>query len=652
MSNEQSHTPHEGEHEEIVLRNLQEEESENNEQDSSLIYSLQESLKLSQDIEVNLLRNEKILNEKIYDMQMRERELERDLSFLKERPRSRSRDRQPRYYRHDVSHHYRERRSPSRPRHSRYRERRSPSRHHYSRYYERSRRSPSHRQRSRSPLPRHSPYRDQVYHLSKSSTRQRSPSASRSHRSNSSSSSQASPFEGFSVSDRPPKRRIVNDIFPDQSPSKDSFSGTISNPSGHLDTDYDLGSSHSATDRCLSDDRPREQESSFPHKGETYIVFDPNFHQHVDNNPSQIFWKQEKISVKWYEGEGKAFCQINEETSSHVPYVTSKTAVQLLRDDLGLSPYSESTGFKRQSLSTHFDPVSGLGLTLSIAESTEELLLHHLVTGDRKLAMTSFKEVSFEAPTTTIFSSGWPKGNHHFKWANGIKLDLTKAALQLNIDTTDSSKKKIFNPLLDRELETRTNLVNQITGLRSLELFSEKFKEGDNKRSTTLAIAKSFIPVLKTLIVDWMEAKMNLRKSILHNQDTETVRILLKSDMWDPFIFSAAAIEELKNFKESGLRKLLNLNKDGSFRKPHFNKGRSSHLPKTRPHYDSSHRTHQSHRHKKEEPKKSHLHQPFHASGSGKIHSNSKPDPPQFSQQGSSHKNKSSHRGRFKGKNK
>ena len=82
MSNEQSHTPHEGEHEKIVLRNLQEEESENNEQDSSLIYSLQESLKLSQDIEVNLLRNEKILNEKIYDMQMRERELERDLSFL------------------------------------------------------------------------------------------------------------------------------------------------------------------------------------------------------------------------------------------------------------------------------------------------------------------------------------------------------------------------------------------------------------------------------------------------------------------------------------------------------------------------------------------------------------------------------------------
>ena len=82
MSNEQSHTPHEGEQEEIVLRNLQEEQSENNEQDSSLIYSLQESLKLSQDIEVNLLRNEKILNEKIYDMQMRERELERDLSFL------------------------------------------------------------------------------------------------------------------------------------------------------------------------------------------------------------------------------------------------------------------------------------------------------------------------------------------------------------------------------------------------------------------------------------------------------------------------------------------------------------------------------------------------------------------------------------------
>ena len=397
------------------------------------------------------------------------------------------------------------------------------------------------------------------------------------------------------------------------------------------------------------------EESSFPHNGETYVVFNPNFHQHVDNNPSQIFWRQNKISVKWFNGKGKAFCQINEETSSQAPYVTSKTAVQLQRDELGLSPFAESPGFKRQALSAHFDPSSGLGVTLSIAGSTEELLLHHLIAGDRNKALSSFKDVTFETPTTTIFSSGWPKGNNHFKWANGIKLDLTKAAVQLHIDTTDPSKKKVFNPLLDKELDTRTNLVNQITGLRALELFSDKFNETDNKKSTILAIAKSFISVLKTLLVDWMEAKMKLRKSILHDQDSETVRILLKSNMWDSFIFPESALVEIKDFKESNIRNILNLNKDGSFKRPSFNRGRSHHH-NSRPHYNSSHKNQPYYKRrtefKKEASKKSHFQQPFQDSGSGKNHTTNNSETPRSAQQGPSHRGKSIHRGNFRGKNK
>ena len=52
----------------------------------NLISSLQESLKFSQDNEVNLLNNEKFLLDKIHEKQLRERNLERNLSHYKNRP--------------------------------------------------------------------------------------------------------------------------------------------------------------------------------------------------------------------------------------------------------------------------------------------------------------------------------------------------------------------------------------------------------------------------------------------------------------------------------------------------------------------------------------------------------------------------------------
>ena len=599
-------------------------EDENSPQDPNLISSLQESLKSSQDNEASLWRE---LN-KLRDMQMRER-IVRDLDHYKDHPsRSYSRDRHHRNYGHSPKRHHRTRRSPSRPRHYRHRDRRSPSPYHRSRHYsERRRRSPSYRPRSRSPPPRRSRHRDRDHSRDSSSRRLRSPSSARSHRSSSSTSSL---FEGFPPSECSTQgREIIHPSF-EQRPSSSS-----SNVPSLLHSNNDI----------------THEEPCFTDGNETYVVFNPNFHQHVDNNPSQIFWNQDKISVKWHGGKTKAFCQINEETSSQAPYGTSKTAAQILRDNLGLSPVTDSTGFKKQALSTHFDPASGLGLALSIAQTTEEFLVHHLIAGDRNKAMNSFKNVSFEAPTTTIFSSGWPKGNHHFKWANGTKLDLTKAALLLRIDTTDSTKKSIFTPLLDKELETRTNLVNQITGLRALELFSDKFNETDNKKSTVLAIAKTFIPVLKTLLVDWMEAKLKLRKAVLHNQDTEAVRILLRADMWSPSLFSDSSIEEIKNFKDSNLRRILNLNLDGSLSNPQFNKGRPQrHRPRSHSslHYKNQH----LHKNKKEDFKRPFPQQPFLPPGNGKNHSTNKSDPSQSTQQTPSHRGKSSQRGRLRGKNK
>ena len=409
---------------------------------------------------------------------------------------------------------------------------------------------------------------------------------------------------------RHPKRQRIdsNERYSHREVDSDSC-----NRSDFDDADYnsDPGRSRNSHERRSSPAPPDQEASSYPFKGETWVIFDKDKHHHVDNQPNQIIWLGEKITVKWSKGVKKAFCQINEEDASSSPYGTKSSANKFLRDILDLTPISESPGFKRSAFSTHFDPSSGLGIALNIAAQSEEVLIHHLISGDRKKAMSSFKESAFESPSATIFSSGWPKGNHYFKWANGVKLDLIKSAVQLNLDKIDEKKKKELNILLDKELETRTNLVNQITGLRNLEILSEKFKKEDNNCYTTLAVAKGFLPVLKSLLVDWMEAKMALRKSILHNQDTEAVRILLQADMWQPTIFAEESLEDVKNCKDSGLRKILNLNKDGSFKRPFVWKGNSNAVVKGRSQHKYNSNRYYNDKIKKTDYKKNYYDQKF-----------------------------------------
>ena len=61
-----------------------------------------------------------------------------------------------------------------------------------------------------------------------------------------------------------------------------------------------------------------------------------------------------------------------------------------------------------------------------------------------------------------------------------------------------------------------------------------------------------------------MESKIELRKRILHDQETEAAKILLKSDVWQPVIFTQEAAIAAKRSKNLGIASLLNLNSDGS----------------------------------------------------------------------------------------
>ena len=144
------------------------------------------------------------------------------------------------------------------------------------------------------------------------------------------------------------------------------------------------------------------------------------------------------------------------------------------------------------------------------------------------------------------------------------------------------STAKINRDFLTEERDARALLVNNLTGLRAMELFSENFKEELPKKTTALALAKLFLPNIKYFVIKWMSAKMRLRKEILHHQDNPLVRVLLRSNMWDPSIFPTEAFEELKKTKANEeVRNRLNLDKNGglvtkSYDNPKYNHGKSS----------------------------------------------------------------------------
>ena len=156
--------------------------------------------------------------------------------------------------------------------------------------------------------------------------------------------------------------------------------------------------------------------------------------------------------------------------------------------------------------------------------------------------------------------------NKYKEWAKCSILDLGKTARALGLNKDP----KVSWDLLDKERNTRSSLVTFITAITSLELFSEKLETTETAQLALKAIAQMFIPIFKPLFIDWVRAKLNVRKAILHHQDEEGPRHLLRSSLRDPSVFPKHAVDVLtsKNMQQLDAYRMLNLTADGNYSKP------------------------------------------------------------------------------------
>ena len=292
-----------------------------------------------------------------------------------------------------------------------------------------------------------------------------------------------------------------------------------------------------------SDSHNHTNQSVFPYENEIYVLWNPNEHHYIDS--TKIRWGGEVRSVKWHPMNNKAFCLLKE-PSSDTEFISPQLGHQNIMDSLNLDNRSNipSTS-NRKCFDATFGQDSALFKLLSLIKNKEPEINHLLVADEANntnKAMDKIPDDLFKCLTTANFSAGWTFSSVSFlDWAKEEQLDVEQAtiALELNFPA------KVSNSALKEELKARSELVNYLSGLKLIELFSTKLDD-NSKASALLAIAQHFLPMLKRLVIEWMASKISVRSQFLNDTKSTASLQLLKSSLWDNKIFPEDAINTLK----------------------------------------------------------------------------------------------------------
>ena len=319
---------------------------------------------------------------------------------------------------------------------------------------------------------------------------------------------------------------------------------------------------------------PSHESGCFSYENETYVIYNPNIHSIV--NATQIMWDGGVIHVKWHpDSKQRAFCQVKTPSSPNTPYMDQNVAHNILMTSLGLEPWlGDTPGMKRKGFRVDLDPNSDLNQTFNLLKSNEADLIDGILDEDGTSLSRAFPDAVFAAPSVAIFAKGWTNTERSYlAWAKGESLNLKNAARLLGISSVTTVPREV----LDEEKNARALLVNFITALNTLETFSITLQSDEAKSAAVKAIGRLFLPNLKQCVIRWISAKIKVRKIILHDQKKSGHKILLKSNVWDPDVFPANAMEQVrKTGSRNDLCDILQLSDRGALTRPggdfHFKK--------------------------------------------------------------------------------
>ena len=127
------------------------------------------------------------------------------------------------------------------------------------------------------------------------------------------------------------------------------------------------------------------------------------------------------------------------------------------------------------------------------------------------------------------FETGWTlTGSKYMDWAKGSPFNLDQVANDLDvIEWTPFVPTKY----LEKEKDTRARLVNHISGMDMLETLTSGLSELPAAASFSQAISRHFLPPLKEYTLEWLNAKLDVRKYVLQGASNAASKNLLISNL-------------------------------------------------------------------------------------------------------------------------
>ena len=386
------------------------------------------------------------------------------------------------------------------------------------------------------------PYDDR--HKKKSGRRCRSPSSDNGRQKNSRKRRCSSPSSDNGRQKNSRKRSY-------SSPSSDDSSSSESASSSDTD-DSDMGELTEGENKIIFD----------PYDHQPWIVYDRKIHEKLSDNRMLLpasSGHRVTAEVIYNPSNPKLFRtkQISD-TNRLTPFLGATEAHNMIMRGFELrASDSVSPNKTLRIVDSRLTPNSGLSQLLELLKIHDPMITK--ATRDdksEKEIIQAFPDEAFDSISVINLNKGWPFiENDYIEWAKDRPLSLEDFKDAIRFDALDTSK--CTSDLLKKERESRKLVVFQLQSTHLVELYSNKVGSLDDATKSKnrisaeegQAIAQTMLPIMKHLIVQWVKAKMAVRKALFYNNDflnKGNVSWILKSSLWDSNIFPNSAIDHLR----------------------------------------------------------------------------------------------------------
>ena len=314
--------------------------------------------------------------------------------------------------------------------------------------------------------------------------------------------------------------------------------------------------------------QPHKYHEVDPTTGETWLYFDQVYHTKKDNNKIEMWTPDgpKLINVQYRIGNPNQFKTMTTTAAHNLsPFIDGREGHSVLLNSFNRSVSTNDFGAtKRIAFETRLDAGSGLATTLDLIKRFDTNMTESIFDHNLKELHDHFPKSAFDAVSLADFTSGWNISSSSFvAFAKDQELVVKALNRQLNINVNFNVAKH----LLTQERDAKRRIVNTLTSLHLLDLFSEKIDSMDEhiKRTTRLsssqtkAIARTMLPNFKGNIITWMIAKMRVRKAVLKNHSHSNNLKLLRSSLWDEHLFPKSITDELLDHAGRNMAPLLGL---------------------------------------------------------------------------------------------